>query len=133
MKRLIALFAFLVLALPVIATAQQPPQVTTDPAQAFVTGSIIVKGEGAAPTDRPLNAAQKRILAIRAAKVAALRELAEIVDGVAVSGETIVKDASVQSDTIRAAVQGMVKGAKVLQEAYDPMTEMGAVMGSYAS
>jgi len=127
MKRLIALFAFLFLALPVIATAQQPPQVTTDPAQAFVTGSIIVKGEGAAPTDRPLSAPQKRILAIRAAKVAALRELAEIVDGVAVSGETIVKDASVQSDTIRAAVQGMVKGAKVLQEAYDPMTEMGAV------
>ena len=127
MKRLIALFAFLFLALPVIATAQQPPQVTTDPAQAFVTGSIIVKGEGAAPTDRPLSAPQKRILAIRAAKVAALRELAEIVDGVAVSGETIVKDASIQSDTIRAAVQGMVKGAKVIQEAYDPMTEMGAV------
>jgi len=127
MKRLITLFAFLFLALPVIATAQQPPQVTTDPAQAFVTGSIIVKGEGAAPTDRPLSAPQKRILAIRAAKVAALRELAEIVDGVAVSGETIVKDASIQSDTIRAAVQGMVKGAKVIQEAYDPMTEMGAV------
>lgn len=127
MKRLLAILIFLLLALPVIAMAEQPPQVTTDPSQAFITGSLTVKGEGAAPTDRPLSAAQKKILAIRAAKVAALRELAEILDGVAVSGETIVKDASTQSDTIRAAVQGMVKGAKVIQEAYDPMTEMGAV------
>lgn len=127
MKRLLAILVFLLLALPVVAMAEQLPQVTTDPSQAFITGSLTVKGEGAAPTDRPLSAAQKKILAIRAAKVAALRELAEILDGVAVSGETIVKDAATQSDTIRAAVQGMVKGAKVIQEAYDPMTEMGAV------
>ncbi|MBI3398744.1 MAG: hypothetical protein HY026_05885 [Deltaproteobacteria bacterium] len=126
MKRFIIAFAFLFLIRPVIAMAELPP-LTTDPSQAFITGNITVKGEGAAPTDRPLSAAQKRILAIRAAKVIALRELAEILEGVAVSGETILKDAATQSDTIRATVQGMIKGAKVVQEAYDPLTEMGAV------
>ncbi|MBI3753614.1 MAG: hypothetical protein HY266_06180 [Deltaproteobacteria bacterium] len=127
MKRFIFAFAFLFLALPFIARAQEPPQVVTDPTQAFIAGGFVVKGEGAAPTDRPLSPAQKRILALRAAKVTALRELAEILDGVAISGETIVKDAAASSDTIRAAVQGMVKGAKVIQEAYDPTSEMAAV------
>lgn len=103
------------------------PQIVTDQRQAFITGSIIVKGEGAAPTGKGMSAAQKRIMALRAAKVVALRELAEIVEGVAISGDTLVINAAVESDTIRASVQGLVKGAQIVKEAYDPMSEMGVV------
>ncbi|MEK7772862.1 MAG: hypothetical protein AAB307_00820 [Deltaproteobacteria bacterium] len=103
------------------------PQVVTDPAQAFITGSIVVKGEGAAPPNKTLTAAQKRIMALRAAKVIALREIAEIINGVAVSGDTRVLDAAVESDTVRAGVEGIVKGAQVIKEVYDPLSEMAGV------
>jgi hypothetical protein len=109
------------------AVAQVAPQVVTDPSAAFISGSIVVKGEGAAPSDRSLSAAQKRILALRAAKVMALREVAEVVDGVAVSGETRVVDAAAQSDVVRTTVQGLVKGAQVVNENYDALSEMGIV------
>lgn len=131
MRRFLAaipLLAFVLIAGTIYAQMRQDlPQVVTDPKQAFVTGSIVVKGEGAAPSDKGLSAAQKRILALRAAKVTALREIAEIIDGVAVSGDTTVVNAAVQSDTVRASVQGLVKGAQVIKEVYDPLSEMAAV------
>lgn len=126
----IALIPMFIMLLAVAATAQMmgaPPQTTTDPKQAFISGSIIVKGEGAAPADKSLSPAQKRIMALRAAKVVALREIAEVIDGVAVSGDTTVQNAAVQSDTIRATVQGMIKGAQIINEVYDPMSEMAVV------
>lgn len=103
------------------------PQLVTDPRQAFVTGSIVVKGEGAAPAGKAMTAAQKRIMALRAAKVVALREIAEIVEGVAISGDTLVVNAAAESDVIKATVQGLVKGAQIVKEAYDPMSEMAVV------
>lgn len=104
------------------------PQVTANAAQAFVSGQIVVKGEGVAPADRSIGPGQKKIMAIRAAKVAAFREIAEIVDGVAVSGETMLVNASVQSDTVRTTVQGLIKGAQVVgQEYYDPLSETAVV------
>ncbi|MBI5047683.1 MAG: hypothetical protein HZB54_01850 [Deltaproteobacteria bacterium] len=118
MKRFMFTMVFLFLTLPVIAPAQVP-SLTGTTSQAFIAGSITVKGEGVAPTNKPLNEAQKKILAFRAAKVMALRELAEILEGVAISGETLVKDASVASDVVRATVQAMVKGARVVHESYD--------------
>ncbi len=126
----IALMPMFIMLFAVAAAAQMtamPPQVTTDQKQAFISGSIIVKGEGAAPADKSMTPAQKRIMALRAAKVVALREIAEVIDGVAVSGDTTVQNAAVQSDTIRATVQGMIKGAQIVNEAYDPMSEMAVV------
>lgn len=109
------------------ADMQGMPQIVTDPKQAFITGQIVVKGEGAAPADKKLTAAQKRIMALRAAKVVALREVAEIIEGVAVTGETLVVNAAAESDAIHTAVQGIVKGAQIIKEVYDPMSEMGVV------
>ncbi len=130
MKRLFLVLLIILLPLAGSTRAQMGgdlPSVTTDPSQAFVSGSIVVKGEGAAPADRPLSPAQKRILALRAAKVVALREAAEVLNGVSVYGETQVVDAAAQSDTIRATVQGLVKGAQVIKEAYDPVSEFAVV------
>lgn len=123
---LVPVFLFL-LAGALRAEMQGMPQVVTDPKQAFLTGQIVVKGEGAAPTEKRLSAAQKRIMALRAAKVIALREIAEIIEGVTVSGETLVVNAAAESDTVRSAVQGIVKGAQIIKEVYDPMSEMGVV------
>ncbi len=126
----IAFIPMFIMLFAAVAAAQMmagAPQVTTDPKQAFISGSIIVKGEGAAPADKTLSTAQKRIMALRAAKVVALREIAEVIDGVAVNGDTTVQNAAVQSDTIRATVQGMVKGAQIVNEIYDPMSEMAVV------
>lgn len=129
MKKVLFIPLFIILlAVSVRAgTDEATPQVTHDTRQAFVVGSITVKGEGAAPPDRSLSAAQKRILALRAAKVVALREVTEIVDGVAINGETNVVNAAAQSDTIRATVQGLVKGAQVVKEYYDPLSETAVV------
>jgi hypothetical protein len=102
-----------------------PPKEVRDPTQVFTERIMVVKGEGTAPTDRPLSGNQKRMLALRAAKVVALRELTEVLQGVRVTGETCVEDMAVKSDQIKAAVAGTVRGAEVVYESYDEKTEVG--------
>lgn len=129
MRKILLLPVFFVLFVTAVAAelGDNTPTLVTDPGQAFVSGSIVVKGEGAAPADRSFTGAQKRIMALRAAKVVALREVAEIVDGVAVNGETTVVNAMNESDVVRTTVQGLIKGAQVVKEAYDPLSEMAVV------
>jgi hypothetical protein len=122
---LIVLFFFFAAVVRAETLSELPA--VTGPDQAFVTGALVAKGEGAAPSDRSLTSGQRRILALRAAKVVALREVAEIVDGVLVNGETAIVNASVESDVVRATVQGLIKGAQVINEVYDPVSEMATV------
>lgn len=103
------------------------PKEIRDVTQVFTARRMVVKGEGVAPSDRPLGSAQKRLLALRAAKVVALRELAETLAGVRISGQTCVQDAAVRSDEVRAAVDGLVRGAEVVHQSYDPATETATV------
>jgi len=103
------------------------PKEVRDLTQVFTERIMVVKGEGVAPSDRPLAAGQKRLLALRAAKVVALRELAETLSGVRISGETCIEDAAAKSDQVKAAVDGTVKGAEVVYEEYDDRTETGKV------
>lgn len=103
------------------------PKEVRDINQVFKERIMVVKGEGAAPSDRPLSGGQKRLLALRAAKVVALRELAETLSGVRISGETCIVDAAAKSDQVKAAVDGTVRGAEVIHEEYDERTEMGKV------
>lgn len=104
-----------------------PPKEVRDPTQVFTERVLVVKGEGAAPSDRPLGAGQKRLMALRAAKIIALRELAETLSGVRVSGETCVEDAAAKSDQVKAAVDGTVRGAEIVDESYDERSEVGTV------
>jgi hypothetical protein len=103
------------------------PKEVRDMMQVFTERTMVVKGKGVAPADRPLSAGQKEIMALRAAKVVALRELAEILSGVRVSGETCVQDAAAKSDQVRAAVDGLIKGAEVVHESYDERKEVATV------
>jgi len=57
----------------------------------------------------------------------AYRKLAEILEGVAVVGDTLVKDASLQYDVVRTAVEGFIKGAKVVYKDYNPQEEVAIV------
>ncbi len=106
------------------------PDVLTEirqPVEVFTQRMVVVKGRGVAPSDRPLSVGQKELLAGRAAKVVALRELAEALGVVRVWGETLIQDAAARSDVVRATVDGMVRGAEVAYESYDDRKEIAEV------
>ncbi len=58
--------------------------------------------------------AQKQLMAIRAAKAAAMRELAEKIYGADISGQTSLTGGGVYSDQLRSSVDGLVRGARVV-------------------
>lgn len=123
-----ALLALVLSAFPFQSLASEAglPKETAGARDAFLQGVMTVKGEGAAP-EGSFSQAQKRLLALRAAKIAAYREITERLDGVAISGETTIFNASAASDRVRTTVQGIITGAEVVREAYDPETGIGAV------
>ena len=59
------------------------------------------------------NEGMARGMAVRAAKVDAMRNLLETVLAVAVTSETSVRGAAVENDVIKTKVKGMVKGARI--------------------
>ncbi|MBI5195787.1 MAG: hypothetical protein HZA10_05660 [Nitrospirae bacterium] len=101
--------------------------VTTSPQQAFVNDYILVAAEGL-PSPTATSPAKKRLTAERAATTLAYRQLAEILEGVAVVGDTLVKDAELQYDVVRVAVSGFVKGARVVQKEYNEKEESALVI-----
>lgn len=58
---------------------------------------------------------QKRIMAIKAARLDALRQLTEQIHGIQISGSTKIAEAIVQSDTLRADIQGVILGARTVK------------------
>ena len=58
------------------------------------------------------SANQKRLMAIRSARMAAMRDLAEQIHGLKVEGNTTVIDLMVQNDTFRGIVSGTIRGAR---------------------
>jgi hypothetical protein len=79
-------------------------------------GVIIAKGVGASPES--VVGGLARIMAMRAAKVDAYRNLLEIVKGVRVNSESRVENFMLKSDVINTKVNGFVKGAKVIKKEY---------------
>ena len=80
-------------------------------------GYIEAVGIGA-PADKSIGKANARPMALRAAKVDALRNLLEITKGVQVDSTTTIKDFTVESDVINTQVNGLVKGAVVVDQQY---------------
>ena len=83
----------------------------------WTTGVIQAVGIGA-PPEKDYGKPQARPLALRAAKLDALRNILEVVNGVRIDSETVVRDAAVESDVIMAKVQGMVRGARQVKQEY---------------
>ncbi len=101
--------------------------ITTSPEQAFLNDYILVAAEGL-PSATAKTPAQRRLTAERAATVNAYRQLAEILEGVAVVGDTLVKDAELQYDIVRTAVTGFVKGAQIVYKEWNPQQEVALVI-----
>lgn len=81
--------------------------------------------------------AQKRLMAIRAARMAAMRELAEQIHGLKVDGSTTVIDLMVQNDTFRGIVTGTIRGARTVRinptgaDTYEIVLEIDREMIAY--
>ena len=73
-------------------------------------GFIYSAGFGLPPADETNEKAKKR-MAQEAAYLDALRNLAKIVDGIAINSETTVKDSIIASDRTRTKIDGFIKGA----------------------
>ncbi|MDD5169314.1 MAG: hypothetical protein PHN75_10895 [Syntrophales bacterium] len=76
---------------------------------------IEVVGIGA-PPERYYGKPQARPMCLRAAETVARRDILEIVQGVRIDSETMVKDYVVESDTIRATVSGLIKNSQRIGE-----------------
>jgi hypothetical protein len=80
-------------------------------------GYIEALGIGA-PADKSIGKANARPMALRAAKIDAYRNLLEITRGVQVDSTTTIRDFTVESDVINTQVDGLVKGAVVVNQEY---------------
>ena len=76
-------------------------------------------GRGSSPANAS-NAGAARLMAQRAAKVDALRNLLESVGGVRIDAQTTVTNLMAGSDAVKTRVKGMVKGALVVDTKYFP-------------
>lgn len=94
-----------------------PPPVAAAAPMMFAGGVPSLKGLGFAQISGQPGKTQneKRLMAIRAARVDALRDLTEQVHGVRISANTTVHDAVVADDSLSAVVQGTLRGAKTLR------------------
>jgi hypothetical protein len=81
---------------------------------------VRAKGYGVEPKDPSLTYAEKALMAKRAAKVDALRNLAEEVKGVRITSDSSVRDFITQSDEMRARVNTFIQGARVVSERQMP-------------
>jgi len=91
------------------------------PAQpAYSSGAISARGNGIEPGDSGMSPAEKALMAKRAAKLDALRNLAEQVYGVRITSDSYVRDFVLQSDETRSKVNTFIQGARVVSEQQMP-------------
>jgi len=77
------------------------------------TGEMSAVGMGVSP-ERYEGSARGRIMAVRAAKIDAMNNLLETMQGVRIEAKTQVKDFAVESAIVRAAMKGVLRGASMV-------------------
>jgi len=83
--------------------------------QQKIVPAIIGTGYGTISAQPARNINQKRLMAIRVARLDAMRELTEQIYGLSINSRTTVIDAVLQNDTTRASVDGVIRGARTLR------------------
>lgn len=86
---------------------------------AFSQEMILFYGESVGNANPSFSPAQRELGAKRAAVVTAQRAVAEYLNGFALVGDTLVKDGVLESDMIRSAVNGSVKGVQIVVQEYN--------------
>ncbi|WP_027722118.1 LPP20 family lipoprotein [Maridesulfovibrio zosterae] len=76
--------------------------------------SNIIKATGFGIAKSSGRKVRDKMMALRAAKVTAMRDLMEIVQGVRVDSETVVNEAVLKKDEVRTKVQGVIRGCRVM-------------------
>ncbi|MGC2062357.1 MAG: FecR domain-containing protein [Thermodesulfovibrionales bacterium] len=80
-------------------------------------GPVLLKATGSGiPPPNMVNPPQARLMAMRAAKVEAMRNLLEQANGVSILSDTRIQDFVAKSDMIKARVDSFIKGAWVSEE-----------------
>ena len=81
----------------------------------WAMGSIQATGIGV-PPERIKRPVQARAMAKRAAHVVALGRLLELIEGIQVDSESVVKNFILESDVVKTNVRGLVSGARIVKE-----------------
>jgi hypothetical protein len=99
-------------------------------------GPVILSAKGSGiPPPSAVNPAQARLLALRAAKVEALRNLLEQAYSVSIISDSTIQDFTLKSDVIKSRVESFIKGAWVAEErqmtdgSYEVLMEIGLGIG----
>jgi hypothetical protein len=98
------------------------PNGARDDLAAFSQEALLFYGEAVGNPDHR-TAAQRELLAKRAAVVTAQRSLLEYLEGFIMVGVTLVKDGMAQDDLIVSVVAGFVKGSQVVFQEYSKDTD----------
>ena len=99
--------------------------------------TLTATGYAVVSTQPGQNVEQKRLMAIRSARMAAMRELAEQIHGLKVDSNTTVIDLMVQNDTFRGIVSGVIRGARTVRinptgsDTYETVLEIDQDMVAY--
>ncbi len=122
----IVLFALALAGCYVVPAKEATPRYEWTPITLRATGAGV-------PPPRAVNPAQARLMARRAAKLDALRNLLEQAYGVNITSRSSVRDFVLQSDSIRARVDAYIKGARIVDVRYlqdgSVEVEMEVVLG----
>lgn len=82
--------------------------------------TIRVTGSGAAPYSKSLTPSQRKLLALRAAKLDAFRAIAEQIQGLKLVGNSSVANMTTVSDSFRTYVDGYLRGVNILSVKMEP-------------
>ena len=119
-KSILTLAFACVLAVPVLGYCQQWHELVEQIGNGTVNWTQgIVKANGiGVPPESVYGKPQARPMALRAAKLDAMRNLLEVTKGVRIDSTTTVKNYAVENDVIMSRVQGVVRGAQVINREY---------------
>lgn len=98
---------------PASAPTSTPPS-PTPPAPTDGLEDIVAVGFASIGAQSGKDPAQQRLMAARASKIDAYRNLAEQVYGVTIGSETILEDHKLQADAVRTRINGMLSGAELV-------------------
>lgn len=121
---------------PLVAMTEPTPSALAEPvpapAPAPASRGVIGRGFAQVSGQPGRTLGERRLLAVRAARLEALRDLAEQVRGIELDAETVVDDAVVRDDRLSASIDTTLRGARTVsiqprgEDGYEVVMELDA-------